>query len=86
MQIVIDIPDILKEEIDNDDELDLIDMAQIMHQIKYGTPLPKGHDRLVEAKEVVKALFNHETIYDVPTIVKADKVESEVSHEMPKVQ
>lgn len=38
-----------------------------------GTPLPKGHDRLVEAGAVIKALFGKQTIDDVPTIVEADK-------------
>jgi hypothetical protein len=35
--------------------------------IKNGTPLPKGHDRLVEA------LFNHKTIDDVPTIIEEEE-------------
>lgn len=42
-------------------------------------PLPKGHDRLVEARAVIKALFSKKTIDDVPTIVEADKAESEES-------
>jgi hypothetical protein len=41
--------------------------------IKNGTPLPKGHDRLVEACAVAKALFNHKTIDDVPTIIEEEE-------------
>ena len=41
--------------------------------IANGTLLPKGHDRLVEANAVIKALFSKKTIDDVPTIIEADK-------------
>ena len=47
-----------------------------VNAIQAGTVLPKGHDRLVEAQAVVKALFDRKTIYDVPTIVEEDKAES----------
>ena len=43
--------------------------------IRNGTPLPKGHDRLVEARAVIKALFGKQTIDDVPTIIEADNSE-----------
>jgi len=46
--------------------------------IKNGTPLPKGHDRLVEERAVVKALFSHKTIDDVPTIIESDKESEEI--------
>lgn len=50
------------------------DVIQIpLEVITNGTPLPKGHDRLVEAHAVVKALFDFKTIDDVPTIIEADK-------------
>jgi hypothetical protein len=49
------------------------DIVNAMNCIKSGTVLPKGHDRLVEAKAVIKTLFAHQTIDDVPTIVEADK-------------
>lgn len=41
--------------------------------IKNGTPLPKGHGRLIYAKDVGEYL----TLADVPTIIEADKAESE---------
>lgn len=41
--------------------------------IKHGTPLPKGHGRLVEAKEVINSMFAGKTIDDVPTIIEADR-------------
>lgn len=48
------------------------DVENVVNAIKNGTPLPKGHDRLVEAHAVVKALFDHKTIDDVPTIIERD--------------
>ena len=45
----------------------------LMRAVINGTPLPKGHDRLVEMKAVIQALFSKQTIEDVPTIVEADK-------------
>ena len=42
----------------------------MMYAIKNGTLLPKGHGRLIEAKEI----RNYLTLADVPTIIEADKV------------
>lgn len=53
------------------------DINSIVGAIANGTPLPKGHDRLVEAKAVIKALFDKQTIDDVPTIIEADKEDEE---------
>ena len=50
-------------------------MDMIAQAIANGTPLPKGHDRLVEARAVIKALFGKQTIDDVPTIIEADNSE-----------
>ena len=47
--------------------------TKLSETIENGTPLPKGHDRLVEARAVIKALFSKQTIDDVPTIIEADK-------------
>lgn len=55
------------------DKLDLV--------IYNGTPLPKGHGRLIDRNEVIKSLFDYhngkktigQCIDDVPTIIEADK-------------
>jgi len=43
--------------------------------IAKGTPLPKGHGRLIYAKDVGEYL----TLADVPTIIEADRAEKEES-------
>lgn len=78
MKLIIDIPDELfnifkKHGIMAFDYFNEYDKDTIARIIAHGTPLPKGHDRLVEAKAVIKALFARQTIDDVPTIVEADK-------------
>ena len=53
---------------DNDYETsDFIDL------IKNGTRLPKGHDRLIYAKDVGVYL----TLADVPTVIEADIIEAD---------
>ena len=84
MKTVINIPDKLKKLIDNGSDLDLIDMALIMYEIRRGTPLPKGHDRLIDSKalgdyfwEHRSRLFTHKDLQSIidhaPTILEADK-------------
>ena len=41
----------------------------MMYAIKNGILLPKGHGRLIDAKEI----RNYLTLADVPTIIEADK-------------
>lgn len=72
MQIVIDIPE---------DEYNIIKksnapMTWVEHLIKNGTPLPKGHGRLIDESKVKKCGWNfidHHAKTDAPTIIKADK-------------
>jgi len=42
-----------------------------------GTVLPKGHDDLIERAQVT----NYDNLYDVPTVIEADKAESEERNE-----
>ena len=66
--------------------------ATIADAIKHGTPLPKGHGRLIDESKIrtinhyhtEKCLvgnFYHDLMFDVetdaPTIIEADKAESE---------
>lgn len=51
-----------------------------VNAIKYGTPLPKGHGRLIDVDEVIKIANKkkdlHGAIWNAPTIIEADKMES----------
>lgn len=82
MQIVIDVPEKLTcegfERPFTEDERNILIKA-----IGNGVPLPKGHDRLIGA-ERLKEVFRRNTGHDyhdlidaAPTIVEADKAESE---------
>lgn len=73
MELIINIPDKAYEVLKNKAEVDNIAESIIAN----GTPLPKGHDRLVEARAVIKALFGKQTIEDVPTVVEADESKEE---------
>lgn len=78
MKIVIDIPD---EDYDtlinhNDDRLPaVIARLRLFEVIKNGTPLPKGHGRLIDADALVTkgdVTKSYLSIF-APTIIEADK-------------
>ena len=77
MQIVIEIDDNLYSQIKYLEPKANTMLDKLMRSIQNGTPLPKGHDRLVEVRAIVKALFAKKTIDDVQTIIEADNAESE---------
>ena len=78
MKIVIDIPEILFEKIQNRKA----DKRTLETVIKCGTPLPKGHGRLIDADELKKHKYHDNYRYEnavsiaqvdwQPTIVEAD--------------
>lgn len=82
MKLVIDIDERIVEDAKNGyRRLDEIADAVV----KTGTPLPKGHGRLIDADEIM-ALAHEEGAYDyvsakeiadAPTIIEADKEEEE---------
>jgi hypothetical protein len=77
MQIVIDIDDNLYTRLfDNGDEY-VADMRRACVAIRKGTPLPKGHDRLIDVSEYFKKEFGdaREFLNKASTIIEADKVE-----------
>lgn len=76
VELVIKIPEEVYIKLSNSNP-SYADDFSIYYAIKDGRVLPKSHDRLVEAHAVVKALFSHETIDDVPTIIEADSSEEE---------
>ena len=96
MKIVIDIPDMK----DTDDYFMLGQFRMpndgqkygevVTNAIKNGTPLPKGHGRLIDADDLTWArhtvdkygyeedtVVSWDDIVDAPTIIEADKSESE---------
>ena len=90
MKLVIDIPEkvytwIQREWVKCDFD-SVINHA--LNGIKNGTPLPKGHGRLIDADAFFKSasikfyttnLFSHiiSTIYNAPTVIEADKEEQD---------
>lgn len=69
MQIVIDISE--KDYNYYRDTSNFWGYSKLREIILKGTPLPKGHGRLIYAKDVGEYL----TLADVPTIIEADKGE-----------
>lgn len=81
MEIVIKIPDEMYDAIMQDTESEMY----IIDVIKHGTPLPKGHGRLIDISEYEDNYFNAAIQYDdgdrthekytfvIPTIIEAEK-------------
>lgn len=81
MKLVIDIPKEMWEWL-HIGFLDEDDGKHAINAIIKGTPLPKGHGRLIDADKLLKqpldtANYPSNYIKDALTIIEADKVESE---------
>ena len=99
MKLIIDIPEVYYEALRKTDEIisgqrnGKTLMSVIYDAVGNGTPLPKGHGRLIDA-DAIKPKFCNSNIYnkygekgfwyysvkdmnDAPTIIEADKKESE---------
>lgn len=74
MQIVIDIPEKLYNRMKTYQGLDDTYVA-----VKHGTPLPKGHGRLFDERDIVNGNYEiiGNKIYEVEPIIEADKAGSE---------
>ena len=81
MQIVIDIPKALYNRILDKCYTDA-DLNHICRAVTYGSPLPKGHGRLIDADEfeeiadmefeyIISPLLNHIQTYDVYSLLEA---------------
>lgn len=82
MQIVIDIPEELYEAYKGRPPmLGDAEMDMIAQSIANGTPLPKGHGRLIDADALIHwHRFESKSDYDIanaPTIIEADKERSD---------
>lgn len=81
MKIIIDIPE------ERYNRIDYIDNLSLKEIVKNGTPLPKGHGRIVDLEEVDRSISANTTIelyqneWDelykainaVPTVIEADE-------------
>ena len=80
MQIVIDIPDNWEKEL-NQSKITFADVVDI-DTIRNGTPLPKGHGKLIDSDALWDAYHDndydfYEALADAPTIIEADKESEE---------
>lgn len=83
MQIVIDIPDYVYCDIQAYKTIFSDKVEEVAKAIKYGTPLPKGHGRLIDAEILdLENLYRENddcsfsivyTKSEFPTIIEADK-------------
>lgn len=90
MQIIIDIPeDVYKRTVFYREFRDLNDCVTTIKALVNGTPLPKGHGRLIDADALLTQFplwednfyYVNKSINKAPTIIKADKAESEARNE-----
>ena len=73
MKIVIDIPIVVYDEIINFND---VNNTALYEAIRNGTPLPKGHGRLIDADELIKDYGNTDIeilLENMDTIIEADK-------------
>lgn len=88
MKLIIDIPDELKTEVHNHGLfLCPNDKTALVNAIKHGTPLPKGHRRILDEKDILDTENNDGGWYDlvdmpeyiagVKAIIEADKERSD---------
>lgn len=79
MKLVIDIPEeqyITLNAKSQEEVLTVIDVSLLIKAIKNGTPLPKGHGRLIDADVLVDGMEDDyefcEAVNATPTIIEAD--------------
>lgn len=88
MQIVIDIPDYVYCDIQAYKTIFSDKIEEVAKAIKYGTPLPKGHGNLIDGDKLLDSngiiadsrkchYIPMIDVYQAPTIIEADKAESE---------
>lgn len=86
MQVVIEIPEEKFEWIKNHEAATDFQLTQLLYsRVRKGTPLPKGHGRLIECERLqevfrrnVVGYAGFKKLFDIaPTIIEADKTESE---------
>jgi hypothetical protein len=80
MHVVIDVPDRVYKAIKNSTK----PLLYLEHLVKEGTPLPKGHGRLIDESKITKCYMLpinqidvRELRTDAPTIIKAEREDAE---------
>ena len=82
MQIIIDIPEVYYEALSKTEEIIPSQrsgktlMSVIYSAVGNGTPLPKGHGKIIDVNEAINYIddyaFGFFSFDDVPTIIEAD--------------
>ncbi len=73
VELVVKMPEESYNAINKHGTIEREQYEDVIMSIQGATVLQRGHDRLVETRAVIKALFDKKTIDDVPTIVEADR-------------
>lgn len=77
MQVLIKIDEARFKDIQRIAEVQLDRRTDTVEQlIANGTPLPKGHGRLIDADDIDNHIIGHVDTRGCPTIIEADKAES----------
>lgn len=79
VELVIKIPKSVYNYVKQLGNIPTIDTQCVANAIFDGTPLQKGHGRLIDADDIDNHIIGHVDTRSCPTIVKADKEESEVN-------
>ena len=80
MQIVIDIPEEIKQKRDAGKVLSNEEISTVCMAIKNGTPLPKGHGCLIDQDALIGKIHGARSItavLDAPVIIEADRGDAE---------
>lgn len=73
MQIVINLPKYVVGLCCEDNVTAPVDIATLIHAVKGGAPLPKGHGRLIDADDIDNHIIGYVDTRSCPTIIEADK-------------
>ena len=81
IEVVIKIPKILYAQIQSDAEIMIYSgmrswkgiLATLLRSVRNGTPLPKGHGKLIDADDIDNHIIGHVDTRSCPTIIEADK-------------
>lgn len=83
MKLVINIPDYIKEQADDGKGKEFGIPLWLAYEIANGTPLPKGHGRIIDESKITKCYMPINQLdvrgirTDAQTIIEADKGEGE---------
>lgn len=80
VELVVKIPEEVMEFIKNNGCLSVVYIDEVAKAIKNGTPLPKGHGRLIDEDKLIGKIHGVRSItavLDASTIIEADNAESE---------